>query len=346
MRQLILSCLILTALPFGLEAQVTFGSPKEIIDNHEIDQVYIVDVDGDGDKDLIGLHYYSSALWYEQTSTPDSFALPVILNNAIGDELHFDDMDGDGDLDIITCGLWNNIAYNEGNGNFTDVQSFGGGTRSLYFDYDLDGDKDLIVYSRNPDYIYLYILERVDENGMVFAPPFTVVEQWPQDVFKHRGIHAITPIDLDGNGYKDLLIAGNLFEQPYEPQGSFSYAVMNPGTIEFSYIMPLGNFQWGGIVEKMEVVMNGALLAVLIDDYEDTDNNGYDEYDDPKFRLYNPPTFNTPPQPLNNIYQNNDFIETNSFHVSDLNADGNDDIVLSTPQVSWIEITDSNFRNP
>jgi hypothetical protein len=250
MRQLLLIYLILTALLFELEAQVTLGSPKSILPFDNIERAYVFDVDGDGDEDLIAQHDYTDAFWYEQTSTQDSFAMPKVLSGVSGsDELQFDDVDGDGDLDIITCSTWNNISYNEGDGNFTDAQSLGIGARSLYFDYDLDGDKDLIVYSIHPNLWYLYLHERVDDNGVVFAPPVAVIEQYYQDPSKRRGIHAITPFDLNGDGYKELLIAGNLFLENYEPQGSFLYYVNNQGTIGlpgFPFIEELGYYEWGG----------------------------------------------------------------------------------------------------
>ena len=259
MRQFLLCYTMAIALLPELCAQVAFGSPKDIHPiNNDISYVYTMDVDGDGDNDLIAQYFGENGLyWYEQTSTQDSFALPKLLPNILvsyNEELQLDDVDGDGDLDIITCGPGNNISYNEGNGNFTQAYGYMPGARSLYFDYDNDGDKDLIVYTISPDYWSIDLHERVDENGVVFNPVVPIFGQGASnpDIFEHKGIHGIVPWDIDNDGDKDLLVAAKLPDL-YWTEGSNAFWIMNDG-IYNSFISFYGVQEFGGIVEQLEVV--------------------------------------------------------------------------------------------
>ena len=115
--------------------------------NSNTNELKLGDVDGDNDLDVV---------------TAEDDVARVFLNNGAGVftyltefsgflfDIELTDLDSDGDLDAVT-GRWLNSTeesyLNDGNGNFTLRQSFGGGnTRGIGVgDIDADGDDDLIV---------------------------------------------------------------------------------------------------------------------------------------------------------------------------------------------------------
>ena len=66
--------------------------------------VYTVDVDGDGDMDVLSTSANDSKVaWYENDGS-ESFTEHVISDSAISArDVFATDVDGDGDLDAITC---------------------------------------------------------------------------------------------------------------------------------------------------------------------------------------------------------------------------------------------------
>ena len=89
----------------NLDGNGNFGS-KIILNNDEANSIYVSDIDGDGDEDIItGTDSPSLLAWYENTDGQGSFSSRKVIfssnqYNGISD-IKIADMDNDGDLDIV-----------------------------------------------------------------------------------------------------------------------------------------------------------------------------------------------------------------------------------------------------
>jgi hypothetical protein len=126
--------------------------------------VAFVDVDGDGDQDLV---FANGMDWPERHRLPHTAALyrnrgdGTFEDATRGSGLDFEsqgmgvaaaDVDNDGDADLVMTALGGNrLLRNDGRGRFTDASAAMGltagdfSTSAAFFDYDKDGDADLYV---------------------------------------------------------------------------------------------------------------------------------------------------------------------------------------------------------
>lgn len=211
-----------------------------------------VDLDGDGDYDMVstqyiqgggvyGYTYETRFIYYENvgTNTNPDFSAPV--DNPFGMQgvnynfklcPTFADIDNDGDMDLIYGHQNGRIYFQENTGTATNPNfaapvenPFGIGNQAgahakpTFVDIDGDGDLDLFVGSESGAIFYF------QNTGDANAPVFGAA------VSNHAGLNisslidrsAPTFYDLDGDGDYDLLSG--------EEQGSFFY-FENTGTIE------------------------------------------------------------------------------------------------------------------
>ena len=121
--------------------------------------LYTVDLDGDGDMDILGASDPGDKLmWYENDGS-QNFTANVIASGATVDALHSvfaTDLDNDGDIDIITSGKSSstkiNYYLNNGSEVFTKFdfknEIIGASSKTVYVaDMDNDGDKDMVYLS-------------------------------------------------------------------------------------------------------------------------------------------------------------------------------------------------------
>lgn len=140
--------------PFGLDSSYYFSVPR------------FVDLDGDGDQDVMIAEYYGNMVYYENTGTKSSPQFTKSGNNPFGitppnDAVlafpDFADVDGDGDQDLLIGEYYGALAYYQNTGSATNP-SFAArinepfGIDSAYYiavptfvDIDDDGDLDLLV---------------------------------------------------------------------------------------------------------------------------------------------------------------------------------------------------------
>jgi hypothetical protein len=154
------------------------------------------------------------------------------------------DYDGDGWRDVFVAAVGENRLLRNDGGTFVDVTTEAGvagspeewSSSSAFVDYDNDGDLDLFVcnYVRWSKEIDLELDYRLTGVGRAYGPPLNYQGTFPYlyrnegdgtftDVSEESGIQVlnpasgvpvakalgVSPIDLDGDGYVDLMIAND-----------------------------------------------------------------------------------------------------------------------------------------
>ncbi len=206
--------------PFGLD---TSSSTSGIM------SPTLVDLDGDGDLDLI--NSFINIEYYENTGDASSPVFSSPVQNPFG--LNFGinmgltefntgstlaDLDGDGDFDLLTTSYYGNLNYFENIGTSTAPQfapkttnPFGltPSTDSIsgypeLMDIDRDGDLDLMVGSYNVT-TYAGIFEYFENIGTNTAPQFAPKTTNPFGLTGTYEYNYLTSADLDNDGDLDVL---------------------------------------------------------------------------------------------------------------------------------------------
>lgn len=146
---------------------------------------HAVDIDGDGDLDIMAVSSYGIVNFYANTgsSTNPTFNFPTTfpfgftyLNSSFA--AHFVDLDGDGDLDLVAGGTYGQLDYFENTGQVNNpafgaavpnpfgLDSIADVSNPEFGDLDGDGDMDLMLNDGNNNWIY------VENIGSATAPAF------------------------------------------------------------------------------------------------------------------------------------------------------------------------------
>ena len=194
--------------PFGLTPTYYVNLPS------------LVDIDGDGDLDLVITEDYGVVNFFENTgsATNPQFETPVnpgwIPDTTIID-VAFGDLDGDGDYDIVAMSYYGQIYYYENTGSATNPQfanrvvnpfnlNLGSVNIGIPTMVDIDGDGDLDLFISD---IYggLYFFENT---GSPTAPNFsTPATVDPFGITSSIYLRIATFADIDGDGDYDLLVS-------------------------------------------------------------------------------------------------------------------------------------------
>ena len=169
--------------------------------------VYSVDIDGDGDNDVLSASSDNKIAWYENLDGQGNFGIQLIISNEVENaySVYSEDLDGDGDYDVLSASLYDNkIAWYE---NEDGLGSFGSQqvisveaeyARCVYSaDLDGDGDNDVLSASRLDNKMAWY--ENTDGLG-TYGEQCVITDN-------ADGARSITCADMDNDGDLDVLTA-------------------------------------------------------------------------------------------------------------------------------------------
>ncbi len=182
--------------------------------------VVAVDMDGDGDMDVVSAGQVYDAVYWHENDGSQSFTQHEVATNLADVQVVFAvDIDGDGDIDVLSA---ENVAKtvtwheNDGSQNFTShtIGTNRDGLCAVFaVDIDGDGDMDILSASRWDDTVVLY-----ENDG---SEGFTLQEI----TTSAAGAAAVCAADVDSDGDMDILVGSRDDDTVawYENDGSESF---------------------------------------------------------------------------------------------------------------------------
>jgi len=245
--------------PFGITSPNTDG---------ELAPTF-VDIDGDGDVDIMYGNYYSPMFYFlENVGTPTNPSFAPAVSNPFGltdhngyssysSVLSFADLDNDGDLDMITGDYYGEFYYFENTGDVNNptfiapVQNPFGLTYSsdrtapVFIDIDNDGDYDLIHGDWSGDFYYF------ENTGTASTPAFGSYQVNPFSLTEvgsgYYGGSQSKPafVDIDNDGDIDIVAGDRDGDFSFYRQCLPSTASISP-TAVCDYTSPSGQIYLSG----------------------------------------------------------------------------------------------------
>ncbi|WP_298420574.1 T9SS type A sorting domain-containing protein [uncultured Kordia sp.] len=200
----------------NIDGQGTFGNLKLITENaYEVRSLFDVDIEGDGDIDLISASDEDGKIaWYENDGQGNFGSQNILVEYASAARSVFgSDIDGDGDIDIVASYDCCTIAWFEnldGQGNFGTANSIAylSNPSSMYLD-DLDGDGDMDIVTNSlleDNYIKIVWLKNLNGQG-VFGSQEVIHTYIPE--MNYSVVSQVYVSDIDADGDKDVIYTAN-----------------------------------------------------------------------------------------------------------------------------------------
>jgi len=181
-----------------------FGEQELIAENlFETRTVYAVDIDGDGDMDILSATaawYSPRIVWFENIDGIGTFSSQKSVSGTKSFSLYPTDMDGDGDNDVISTSSNDEIVWfeNSGSGSFSSGQSISSDVESTsIYPIDLNGDGYIDVVSSSIEDDKVLWFENTDGSGNFGSEQIISASQ--------NGPYSVYASDLDGDGDFDVL---------------------------------------------------------------------------------------------------------------------------------------------
>jgi hypothetical protein len=258
----------------------TFSSSIYTIEQNvsSIPNFYTVDIDGDGDIDILSAYSFSGGseglTWYRNENGTGSFSSRILISNTLDNitSVYAGDLDGDGDMDVVSASAGDDkIAWFEnldGIGTFSDEQvlSLNADAAAVVRITDIDGDGDLDVISTSNYDGKIMWFENLDGLGNFSGE--TIITTF---IGNMRSLH-IT--DLDGDSNMDFITAT-------DQDNNIKWYENNDGIGNFSPYTITKNIDGGKIIFAADLDGDGdkdILSASHWDDkiawYENKDGQG------------------------------------------------------------------------
>lgn len=188
-----------------------------------------VDVDGDGRKDLLFANEKSGQMaWFQplQESNGQKWKrFPISKKNAPGTNkfshgLGLGDIDGDGQGDVIIgLGWWEAPADPQSSRWQFHQADLGGKAAQMYaYDFDADGDQDVIASSPH-DYGIWWYEQNQNEEGQTSWTRHLIFNEFSQ-------VHGLAFTDVDGDGDPDLVAGKRYYAHNGHDPGANEPAVL------------------------------------------------------------------------------------------------------------------------
>ncbi len=302
----------------------TFGAQQVITTNAGgADSVYVADIDGDGDMDVLSASFYDSKIaWYENTDGAGTFGIQQVIDSGeYGTKfVYTSDIDGDGDMDVLLASYYKIAWYEntDGAGTFGVQQvitTSANGAVSVYAaDIDGDGDIDVLSASFNDDKIAWY--ENTDGNGS-----FSVQQVITTNT---DSAYSVFASDIDGDGDMDVLSASDYdgkiaWYENTDGAGTFGTQQIITTNTSGAYSVYAADIDGDGNMD----VLSASFFDDKIAWYENTDGTG---------------TFGTQ-QIITSIGASG----AKSVYTADIDGDGDMDVLSASEQddkIAWYENTD------
>ena len=154
----------ITAIPVGPDGGTFELADESAIseDSDAVTSVHAVDLDGDGDYDVLSASLGDSTIAWHENLGDDTFSGKNVLSDTVEKpySVRAGDLDGDGDVDVLaTTREGDEVVWfaNNGDGSFGERQTLIGDIKEAVFaipaDMDVDGDQDVVFASYAGDYV-------------------------------------------------------------------------------------------------------------------------------------------------------------------------------------------------